>query len=58
MTTADAFYDLQRLQNEIQLELERLTLGTDGRLFIEHYDPKEDFPDKKAAHIGIGTRQK
>jgi len=38
--------------------LERLTLGTDGRLFVEHYDPKDDFPDKKAAHIGIGTRQK
>jgi hypothetical protein len=39
-------------------KVERLTLGTDGRLFVEHYDPKDDFPDKKAAHIGIGTRQK
>jgi len=38
--------------------LERLTLGTDGRLFVEHYNPKGDFPDKKPAHIGIGVRQK
>jgi hypothetical protein len=38
--------------------LERLTLGTDGRLFVEHYSPQGDFPDKKPAHIGIGVRQK
>ncbi|HEX5270813.1 MAG TPA: hypothetical protein VFW33_10015 [Gemmataceae bacterium] len=38
--------------------LERLTLGTDGRLFVEHYNPKGDFPDGKAKHIGIGVRQK
>jgi hypothetical protein len=39
-------------------KVERLTLGTDGRLFIEHYDPKENFPEKKATWIGIGIRQK
>ncbi len=38
--------------------LERLTLGTDGRLFVEHYDPKANFPEKKASHIGIGIREK
>ncbi len=39
-------------------KLERLTLGTDGRLFVEHYDPKENFPEKKANLMGIGIRQK
>jgi hypothetical protein len=39
-------------------KLERLTLGVDGRLFVEHYDPKANYPDKKASWIGIGTRQK
>jgi tetratricopeptide (TPR) repeat protein/tRNA A-37 threonylcarbamoyl transferase component Bud32 len=38
--------------------LERLTLGADGRLFVEHYNPKGDFPDGQAKHIGIGVRQK
>jgi hypothetical protein len=38
--------------------LERLTLGTDGRLFVEHYNPKGDFPEGKAKHVGIGVRQK
>jgi hypothetical protein len=39
-------------------KLERLTLGTDGRLFIEHYDPGYGFPEKKANDIGIGVREK
>jgi hypothetical protein len=39
-------------------KLERLTLGADGRLFVEHYDPKGNFPDKKPTHMGIGIRQK
>ncbi len=39
-------------------KLERLTLGSDGRLFVEHYNPKENYPDGKASHIGIGVRQK
>jgi hypothetical protein len=39
-------------------KLERLTLGTDGRLFVEHYGNKDDYPEKKATHIGIGVRQK
>jgi hypothetical protein len=38
--------------------LERLTLGTDGRLFVEHWNPKADFPDAKPKHMGIGVRQK
>jgi hypothetical protein len=39
-------------------KLERLTLGTNGNvMFIEHYHPKSDFPDGKAAHFGIGVRQ-
>jgi hypothetical protein len=38
--------------------IERLTLGTDGRLFVEHFNPKSDFPDGKAKHMGIGVRQK
>jgi hypothetical protein len=39
-------------------KLERLTLGTDGRLFVEHYGNKDDYPEKKATHIGVGIRQK
>jgi hypothetical protein len=39
-------------------KLERLTLGTDGRLFVEHYGNKDDYPEKKATHIGIGIRLK
>jgi hypothetical protein len=38
--------------------IERLTLGVDGRLFSEYWDPKEDFPSKDAHIIGIGVRQK
>jgi hypothetical protein len=38
-------------------KLERLTLGTDGRLFVEHYGNKDDYPAKNATHIGIGVRQ-
>jgi hypothetical protein len=38
--------------------VERLTLGVDGRLFSEYWDPKADFPDKNAHLIGIGVRQK
>lgn len=39
-------------------KLERLTLGSDGRLFVEHYGVKDDYPEQKASHIGIGVRQK
>jgi len=38
--------------------IERLTLGVDGRLFSEYWDPKADFPDKDTHQIGIGIRQK
>jgi hypothetical protein len=36
-------------------KLERLTLGTDGRLFVEHYNPSTLFPDDPD-QIGIGRR--
>lgn len=39
-------------------KLERLTLGSDGRLFVEHYNPSENYPDRKASVMGIGVRQK
>ena len=39
-------------------KLERLTLGSDGRLFVEHYGVKDDYPEQTASHIGIGVRQK
>ena len=38
--------------------IERLTLGVDGRLFSEYWNPKADFPNKDAHNIGIGVRQK
>jgi hypothetical protein len=38
--------------------IERLTLGADGRLFSEYWDPKADFPDRTAHLVGIGARQK
>jgi hypothetical protein len=39
-------------------KLERLTLGSDGRLFVEHYGNADDYPAKKAKLIGVGVRQK
>ncbi len=39
-------------------KLERLTAGEDGRLFVEHYAPKTDFPLKKPLWVGIGLRQR
>jgi hypothetical protein len=38
--------------------IERLTLGVDGRLFSEYWDPRAEFPDKNAHLIGIGVRQR
>jgi hypothetical protein len=38
-------------------KLERLTLGTDGRLFVEHYDPVTEFPAHPPTCVGIGVRQ-
>jgi len=38
-------------------KVERLTPGEDGRLFVEHYAPKADFPHRKPTWIGIGVRQ-
>jgi hypothetical protein len=37
-------------------KLERLTLGSDGRLFVEHYDPGAAFPGQAPTQIGIGVR--
>jgi hypothetical protein len=42
---------------EERTPIERLTLGVDGRLSSEYWDPKEDFPTKDAHQIGIGVRQ-
>jgi hypothetical protein len=38
-------------------KLERWTLGHDGRLFVEHFNPKSSFPDDTPDQIGIGTRK-
>ncbi len=46
------------LEFEGDNRLERLTLGTDGRLFLEHYYTSEFLDGKKPRHIGIGVRQK
>lgn len=39
-------------------KLERLTMGVDGRLFVEHFDRPEDLVEKMANLIGIGIRLK
>jgi CubicO group peptidase (beta-lactamase class C family) len=36
-------------------KLERLTLRIDGRMALEHFDPKESFPDHGPAHLAVGT---
>jgi hypothetical protein len=46
------------LEFEEDDRMERLTLGTDGRLFVEHYYKSEFLDGKKPRHIGIGVRQK
>jgi hypothetical protein len=35
-------------------KIERWTLGRDGRLFVEHFNPKSNFPDTPD-QIGVGT---
>ena len=37
---------------------ERLTMGVDGRLFVEHFHQQEDLVGKRPVVIGIGIRQK
>ncbi|WP_372898231.1 hypothetical protein, partial [Stieleria sp.] len=44
------------LQQERDAKLERLTLGVDGRLFIEHWRHASHFPDGSFL-FGIGTRE-
>lgn len=39
-------------------KLERLTPAIDGRLLVEHYNPKANFPGKRWTVIGIGVREK
>ena len=39
-------------------KVERLTMGMDGRLFIEHYQQQADLVGKKLEIMGIGVRQK
>jgi len=36
-------------------KIERLTLRWDGRLVVEHWDPKANFPEKQPAPVGVGT---
>ena len=36
-------------------KLERLTRRADGRLVVEHWDPRRDYPGKEPAQVGIGT---
>ena len=36
-------------------KLERWTLGRDGRLFVEHFNPKASFPDGPPDQVGIGV---
>lgn len=36
-------------------KLERWTLGRDGRLFVEHFNPRSTYPDSPPDQIGIGV---
>jgi hypothetical protein len=36
-------------------KLERWTIGRDGRLFDEHFNPRSSYPDGPPDQIGIGT---
>ena len=38
--------------------IERLTMGTDGRLFVEHFPQQADLLGKMPEIMGIGIRQK
>ncbi len=38
--------------------MERLTLGIDGRLFVEHFAQQADLVGKSAEIMGVGIRQK
>jgi hypothetical protein len=38
--------------------IERLTMGTDGRLFVEHFQQQSDALGKMPEIMGIGIRQK
>jgi hypothetical protein len=38
--------------------IERLTMGTDGRLFVEHFPQQADLLGKTPEIMGIGIRQK
>jgi hypothetical protein len=39
-------------------KVERLTMGTDGRLFVEHFQQQADLLGKFPEIMGIGIRQK
>lgn len=39
-------------------KIERLTMGMDGRLFIEHFTEQAGLIEAKATIMGIGIRQK
>jgi hypothetical protein len=36
-------------------KLERWTLGRDGRLFVEHFNPRASYPNSPPDQIGIGV---
>jgi hypothetical protein len=36
-------------------KLERWTVGHDGRLFVEHFNPRANYPDGQPDQIGIGV---
>jgi hypothetical protein len=36
-------------------KLERWTLGKDGRLFVEHFNPRDSYPNGPPDQIGIGV---
>jgi hypothetical protein len=44
------------LEQERDAKMERLTLGVDGRLFVEHWRHTSHFPDGSIV-FGIGIRQ-
>jgi hypothetical protein len=38
-------------------KLERWTLGKDGRLFVEHFNPRDSYPAGPPDQIGVGVRK-
>jgi len=55
---------LERRQNRLVIvgdgddKVESLTQGSDGRLFVEEFTPRNAFPDRKPNAIGVGVRRR